>query len=1858
MSKFVPRKILHLILCFSLIIGSFVGAIQNVSANGLEGNIYKTFFVSTTGNDDNDGSYEHPYLTIVKAQQAVRDINKAMTGDIYVYVAPGNYYIHDSLKFDERDSGFNGHQVLYRSLGAPGSVHLIGGDPVTGGWVQTTASDVGGTDYLSELPSSAEGKVYKVQLDPSKYNFNQLYIGSQKDIGFEKATMARFPNKVEDPKFQAWNGPYLFSTNGSNKDMGYKAGDLTPEHKKALQDAQASGRSEIAQLFIFDCGGSAFESNILPINRIDTTNSKLYSPYDPKHPEMYITKYNINENGRYFLQGNISFLDSPGEYYYDKVTGWLYYYPTDADHVAGVEDMNNLNVVVPTTKEIIRLQGTDKPAISDWGKTPDATKQVSNITFDGFTLEVTESDNYIVDGWSYGETWYAGGTAIPFAPPEAQGSTQPYYSDYSVRPAYMYGGFTLINTNHITIQNTRITNMGLFGIIVWRDNTYNTFQNLAIDNTGMGGINTDGGYPGVGKYNNNHTFYNLSIHHVGQIDAFGAGLQVMNTGFSNFKNLEIYYAPRRAISFVGQAQTMPSASPNFDPVRDVYNYGNRFEYIYVHDAEQDTAEDSAIFIGALFKGNDVQRKYGTKDPSKAINPDTGQAYGGLKAGNIFNQIVTSEIGSAPDVRDMNTVHGMDLAMGATGTYLSNIEGVNNQSANLRIEPTQNGDVFYVDNVNSDYPSSAYNPLPYYKFDNSKMDYARIGINRQDFPFTSELYNPTPPGIQLDSYFSDDFEGGKIDISKWSNEKGTPVVSSAFRAEGPFDGNYSLFINGGGAGNSDGVVLSRTFSNDLNKTVTGWFFDKRRDYANHDYNEGLNNSDVMVQSYMRVDDNTSANHVGLGINGHKSKDYFSYIDGTTEKLTNIPRSFGWHQYKFDYSTPGQVHLYIDDEPVATLDRKSFNYIGMGNYDSIGTPGKNTGMSYFDDIDVYGGVDAPPVQPPQSQPDSIPPYTPPAPPTSILDWDFESGSMPVGEIASTNDGQTATFSTYGFTTFWGSNPNLKVVANPKADAINNSNHMMIVNNESSQYYEAAPTKDWSNYTLTLKFALASEYKDTEHPLRFFVYTQPIFKPGNMTYQPAGYNVAFNKGSNKMELYRADQNANGTHSNTPIVGSTTADLPANLFNAVTDKGSWHTLSITVGEGTVSATLDGNTTVTGQDSTYTSGFFGFIPWDGGNAKFNLCLDDISINTNSPNMVYDANLKLGNAKLNGDFNPMYTSYQASIVNKEEPVTLVKPSSDNGATFSILLNGADITSMFEDTAPMLDTEMPEDTAPMLDIEMPEDTAPMLDIVMPEDTAIPEDMVTPEDTGMPQNMVAPQSTATPQPLPLIYGPNKLTIVQKSKDGGITNYVVDIYKPYKSVKIEEVSPISVEVGTQPTLPATVAVTFDGGIPQQIPVKWNKLNNQILNTPGTYMVNGSLEGMYEKTTITVYINGVTSIGSLSPVSTRIGEAPVIPTSVSVQMMENGQDVSTTLPITFDNIDPSSYSKAGTFIVVAYVDGTSTTRLQEVVVSDKVAQDKTLVSITTPAPITGVKNGTTKTAEALGLPATVELVTDAGKVIASVTWDVAASSYDPAKKAAQNFTVDGIVTLPIGVGNPNKVDLTTSIGVTVKAGTTPTPEPTPDPTATPGPTATPDPKPTPKPEDDKKPTKPTDPVKPTEPETPKVDLSDISDHWAKASIAKAVELGFVSGYENGTFRPNGTVTRGEFATMLARALKLDSVDSEFSFTDQGQTPVWAQPFIQALSKAGFISGYEDGTFSANNKITRSELVVLIVRALGLEVNPKATLAFVDADQTPAWAKPYVATAAKAGLIKGNGNGKFNPNASSTRAEAVTLILAMLNTK
>ncbi|BFT75496.1 discoidin domain-containing protein [Paenibacillus sp. P36] len=91
------------------------------------------------------------------------------------------------------------------------------------------------------------------------------------------------------------------------------------------------------------------------------------------------------------------------------------------------------------------------------------------------------------------------------------------------------------------------------------------------------------------------------------------------------------------------------------------------------------------------------------------------------------------------------------------------------------------------------------------------------------------------------------------------------------------------------------------------------------------------------------------------------------------------------------------------------------------------------------------------------------------------------------------------------------------------------------------------------------------------------------------------------------------------------------------------------------------------------------------------------------------------------------------------------------------------------------------------------------------------------------------------------------------------------------------------------------------------------------------------------------------------------------------------------------------------------------------------TLVSITPSTAVTDIQMGTAKTAAALGLPSTVEIVTNQNKAQAAVVWDLTNASYDPTLKKGQTFTVSGHVTLPESIQNPDDVSLLTSIQVTV---------------------------------------------------------------------------------------------------------------------------------------------------------------------------------------------------------------------------------------
>ncbi|MFC3800875.1 InlB B-repeat-containing protein [Cohnella sp. GCM10012308] len=174
-------------------------------------------------------------------------------------------------------------------------------------------------------------------------------------------------------------------------------------------------------------------------------------------------------------------------------------------------------------------------------------------------------------------------------------------------------------------------------------------------------------------------------------------------------------------------------------------------------------------------------------------------------------------------------------------------------------------------------------------------------------------------------------------------------------------------------------------------------------------------------------------------------------------------------------------------------------------------------------------------------------------------------------------------------------------------------------------------------------------------------------------------------------------------------------------------------------------------------------------------------------------------------------------------------------------------------------------------------------------------------------------------------------------------------------------------------------------------------------------------------------------------------------------------------------------------------------------------------------------------------------------------------------------------------------------------------------------------------------------------IDFSDISGHWAASNIQLAVSRGFVSGYPDGTFKPNRTVTRAEFAVMLANSLKLEVEGARLTFSDAAKIPSWAREAIAQAVKADIITGYEDGTFRPNATITRAEMASMIARALQLSPDANASTDFADDHLIPSWVKGAASAVQKLGIMEGSNANRFNPKAEATRAEAVTVLMRML---
>ncbi len=201
------------------------------------------------------------------------------------------------------------------------------------------------------------------------------------------------------------------------------------------------------------------------------------------------------------------------------------------------------------------------------------------------------------------------------------------------------------------------------------------------------------------------------------------------------------------------------------------------------------------------------------------------------------------------------------------------------------------------------------------------------------------------------------------------------------------------------------------------------------------------------------------------------------------------------------------------------------------------------------------------------------------------------------------------------------------------------------------------------------------------------------------------------------------------------------------------------------------------------------------------------------------------------------------------------------------------------------------------------------------------------------------------------------------------------------------------------------------------------------------------------------------------------------------------------------------------------------------------------------------------------------------------------------------------------------------------------------------PAPKPTPSPVQPSPAPIPTQP-----PATGQTGLTDLTGHWAESFIAELVKRGMISGFPDRTFRPDLTITRAQYAALIARAFDLPVQRQSSNFVDVAPN-FWGLAAIAKAEGMGFLAGFPDGTFRPDLNLTRVQTLVSLVNGLGLVGGNSGALGlYRDRAQIPTYATTALATATQKRLVVNHPQiDLIEPMVDTTRAEVAAMIYQAL---
>nr|WP_062335063.1 RICIN domain-containing protein [Herbidospora sakaeratensis] len=369
-----------------------------------------TYYVAPDGNDANPGTLAAPFKTVQKARDVVRTVNGNMTGDIYVYLRGGTYSIGSTIDFTTADSGTNGFRVVYSAYPNETPV-LTGGVQVTG-WTQHS------------------GNIWKAPLNRNN-KLRALYVNDK------RAFMA-----TKTVNSGGCTGTY--NVTAGQASWAWESGSQCAGSRYSLNDfpAVASNQDDIEIET-----GTTWTTAIVGVRTVTSDGSNRIATF--QQPGAAIAQGAFNGNaqvgGTHKLMNAYEFLDTAGEFFFDKTTKTLYYYK------AGSENMSTATVFAPNNvTTLIKVAGSSTSA------------RARNITFTGLTVQHSDWNLFNVAGSVLKQAQQGNLGALAYAKQNFHAYT---YRNVDTAP----GIIQIDNADGLLLQGNRIQHTGVDGINMVND---------------------------------------------------------------------------------------------------------------------------------------------------------------------------------------------------------------------------------------------------------------------------------------------------------------------------------------------------------------------------------------------------------------------------------------------------------------------------------------------------------------------------------------------------------------------------------------------------------------------------------------------------------------------------------------------------------------------------------------------------------------------------------------------------------------------------------------------------------------------------------------------------------------------------------------------------------------------------------------------------------------------------------------------------------------------------------------------------------------------------------------------------------------------------------------------------------------------------------------------------------------------------------------------------------------------------------------------------------------------------------------------------------------------------------------------